>query len=85
MKTRLEQLEPACRIVAIGRPAGFFVHAGRDHDKRCAGQVRVLSVADLHDRRERRAVLEVGHHGLCPLALSVHHDNRARDAAQDAG
>jgi hypothetical protein len=82
---RLEQLEPACRIVAICRPAGFFIHADGDHDECRAGQVRVISVADLDDRRERRAVLQIGHHGLCPLTVSVHHNNFARDAAQYAG
>jgi hypothetical protein len=63
----------------------FFVHANGDHDERRAGQVRVISVADLHDRRECRAVLQIGHYGLCPLTVSVHQDDLARDAAQDAG
>jgi hypothetical protein len=45
----------------------FFVHANGDHDERRAGQVRVISVADLHDRRERRAVLQIGHTAFARL------------------
>jgi hypothetical protein len=40
---RFEQLESACRIVAINRTSGVFIHARRDHHERRTGEVRVFS------------------------------------------
>jgi hypothetical protein len=46
----IEQLWSALRIVAVGRSAGLFVHAGRDEDYACIFERIVITVCDFDPR-----------------------------------
>ncbi len=75
-RIRIQQLQPAGRIASIRRPAGLFIDSGGDHDQGRAGQIRIISVTDVHRlRRQRCAVLQVGRNRLGPLAVTVQHDD----------
>ena len=48
---RIEQSQPARRIIAIGRAASLLVDAGGDHDERRAREIRIIAVAYVNTGR----------------------------------
>jgi hypothetical protein len=64
----VEQFEAAQGVVAIGRAAGFFVHAHSDQHDAGALEVVVIAVDDVDLGTERRAVAHVGRHRFGGLA-----------------
>ena len=79
----VEALEAAGGIVAIGGAAGLFIDADCDHDQRGASEVLIVSVIDIGERRQRRAVANIGRDCLRAAVRPIDQDDIARATAHD--
>jgi hypothetical protein len=77
----MKEPTPACRIAAVGRAAGFLVHAGGDDDERRAGEICIVAVMDMDSWGQGCAVAKIGSDAFRALAVSVHHDDLTRATA----
>jgi hypothetical protein len=66
---RFEQPQPACRIAAVGSAAAFLIDPGGDHYQLGAGEIRIVSVGNVDEGRQWRAVRDI--HGDCTRSFAV--------------
>jgi len=80
---RFEQLEPACRIAPVDGAAAFLIDPGADDHQLRAGEIRIISVANIDDGRQRRAVTKIHRDGTSSFAVSIENHDFAYRAAND--
>src|SRR5713101_661197 len=79
----VEKLQPSSGVATVRGTTSFFVDARRDDHEHGVGKVRIVAGAELHCRRECRAVLEVGYDTLRALLILVQHNDLARSSPHD--